>query len=78
MEKADVMNIIKAIPYLASLSIDHMWMDYDREADVLYITFNREPADDTEMSDENILFRYKGDKLVGMTVMGASKRINVQ
>lgn len=78
MEKADVMNIIKAIPYLTSLPIDHMWMDYDREADVLYITFNREPADDTEMSDENILFRYKGDKLVGITVIGASKCINVQ
>ncbi len=76
MEKADVMGLMQAIPYLTRIPVNHLWVDYDREADVLYITFSREPADDTEIGDENILFRYKGDTLVGITIIEASKRLN--
>lgn len=78
MEKADVMNIMKAVPYLARLPVDHMQLDYDREADVLYITFSKEPADDTEMTDDNILLRYRGGSLVGLTIIGASRRVGVR
>ena len=60
MEKADVMGIMQAIPYLMRIPVNRMWMDYDREADVLYLTFSREQADDTGIGDDDILFRYKG------------------
>lgn len=48
---------------------------YDREADVLYLTF--EPgiaADDSEMTDDDILLRYKDERLIGVTVLSASQR----
>jgi uncharacterized protein YuzE len=52
------------------------WLDYDREADVLYISLRRpQKATDTEyLENEGILLRYKGKELVGVTVLEASKR----
>jgi uncharacterized protein YuzE len=52
-----------------------MRIDYDKEADVLYISFKRpQKATDSEMRENGILLRYKGDELVGLTVLEASKR----
>ncbi|OHC18168.1 MAG: hypothetical protein A3K25_08870 [Planctomycetes bacterium RIFOXYB12_FULL_42_10] len=52
-----------------------MWIDYDKEADVLYISFKRpQRATDSEMLENGIILRYKGEELVGITVLNASKR----
>jgi uncharacterized protein YuzE len=52
-----------------------MSCDYDAEADVLYISFERpQDATDSEMLEDGILLRYRGKKLVGMTVLEASRR----
>lgn len=52
-----------------------MWVKYDKEADVLYISFKRpQNATDSEMLDNDILLRYREDELVGVTVLEASKR----
>lgn len=53
-----------------------VWLDFDDEADVLYISLTRpQKATDTiEMEDGGILLRYRGKKLVGITVLDASKR----
>ncbi|HEC98393.1 MAG TPA: DUF2283 domain-containing protein [Nitrospirae bacterium] len=51
-----------------------MWIDYDKEADVLYISFKRpQKATDSEMLDNGVLLRRKGDELVGITILEASK-----
>ena len=45
--------------------------DYDREADVLYISFARpQQATETDMTDEGFLLRYRDDRIVGVTVLG--------
>ena len=52
------------------------WVDYDREADVLYISFARpQKATDTEMTDDGLLLRYRDDQLVGVTILDASTRV---
>jgi uncharacterized protein YuzE len=52
-----------------------LWLDYDEEADVLYISFQRpQQATDSEMLDNGILLRYRKEKLVGVTVLDASTR----
>jgi uncharacterized protein YuzE len=52
-----------------------MWIDYDREADVLYISFKRpQRATDSEMLENGVLLRYKDDELIGLTMLDASKR----
>ena len=48
---------------------------YDEEADVLYIHLP-EPASatDSELTDDDIILRYDGEQLVGITVLHASQR----
>lgn len=49
---------------------------YDREADVLYISFGSpREADDSEMTDNDIIVRRAEGKIVGITVLSFSKRI---
>jgi len=51
-----------------------VWVDYDAEADVLYISFERpQYATDSRMLDNGVLLRYRGRKLVGVTIFEASK-----
>jgi uncharacterized protein YuzE len=53
-----------------------MRLDYDAEADVLYISF-KDPQKATETVEADgggILLRYRGKELVGITVLDASKR----
>lgn len=64
-----------AVSHILKLPEKKMWIDYDKEADVLYISFKRpQKATDSEMLQDGILLRYKDDELVGMTIMDASKR----
>jgi len=68
-------EIFQATPYLLHFPYGRTWIDYDKEADVLYISFKRpQKATDSEMSDNGVLFRYKDDELVGVTILDASKR----
>jgi len=74
--KEEVMaEIFKATPHLLKFPTTKMWIDYDREGDVLYINFKRpQRATDSEMLKNGILFRYRDDELVGITILDASKR----
>lgn len=68
-------EIFKATQSLLKLSPKKMWIDYDKEADVLYISFKRpQKATDTEMTEDGLLLRYKDEELVGITILEASKR----
>ena len=68
-------SIVQAIPTLLDFPQERFWVDYDREADVLYISFRRpQSADDSVMTDEGILLRYREEVLVGVTVLDASER----
>jgi len=50
--------------------------DYDLEGDVLYISF-REPkeADDSDVTEKGVIIRLKEGKIIGLTILNASKRI---
>ena len=48
---------------------------YDEVGDVLYVHFKEpEPATDSELTDDDIILRYAGDEVIGITVLHASKR----
>ncbi|MDI6794633.1 MAG: DUF2283 domain-containing protein [bacterium] len=75
LEKRDINHFLKAVTHLAQLSRPHMWLDYDTEADVLYLHFEDRPSSTySEMQDDGIIFDYKDDRLVGITVLEASHR----
>jgi uncharacterized protein YuzE len=68
-------NIAEAVPHLIRLPQGKAWIDYDEEADVLYVSLKRpQKATDTEfIDDKGILLGYRGKELVGVTVLDASK-----
>ncbi len=50
-----------------------MWIDYDEEADVLYISLEKpQHADDSIMEDDVIVHKRK-NKIVGLTFLHASE-----
>ena len=60
---------------MLKMSTSHLSMDYDQEADVLYLSFRRpQNATKTIEVGEDVLIRQDGDKIVGMTIMNASRR----
>ncbi|MBW1745724.1 MAG: DUF2283 domain-containing protein [Deltaproteobacteria bacterium] len=60
---------------LAKLPVKHIWVDYDEDADVLYLSFRKpQRAKKTVERDDDILIRTDGDKIVGITILDASSR----
>ncbi|WP_202320210.1 DUF2283 domain-containing protein [Archaeoglobus neptunius] len=70
----EVKKIVDAVPKLLDFPTGKFHVDYDKEADVLYISFERpQKATETEVTDEGILLRYRENKLVGITILNASR-----
>jgi uncharacterized protein YuzE len=75
LSKESIEEVFKAVPHFLSLPAAKFWVDYDKEADVLYISFQRpQKATDSEMLEDGVILRYRGDKMVGLTILDASKR----
>ena len=76
LKKKDyIYKCIKMASDMVKLSFEHMWVDYDKEADVLYLSFRKpQRATKTVETDDGILIRKDGNKIVGMTILDASCR----
>jgi len=60
---------------LVRLPVKHIWVDYDEEADVLYLSFRKpQRAKKTIEMDDDVLIRTDDDQIVGITIMNASTR----
>lgn len=67
-------DTIKFLPYMMKLPSRHAWFDYDKGADVAYVTFEKpQQADDTEIFDNGVLVRKRGERIVGVTFLNVSK-----
>jgi uncharacterized protein YuzE len=68
-------NLLQAVPPLIRFPEHRFQVDYDCEADVLYLSFQRpQKTTDTRLTDDGMLLRYRGKKLVGITILEASQR----
>lgn len=75
VDNAMLNEIFKITTDMVRFPVKKMWIDYDEEADVLYISFQHpQRATDSEMLENGILLRYNRDRLVGVTVLDASTR----
>lgn len=75
LESRTIQAVVSAIPLLLKIPMERYRVDYDKEADVLYISFRHpQRATDTRFTDDGILLRYHGKELVGITVLDASTR----
>ena len=71
----DFARLLRAVPQLVQFPVKQMWMDYDAEADVLYLSFRRpQRATDSELREDGIIVHRRGKQIVGVTVLEASTR----
>lgn len=71
----DINEYLKLIPAVRRSPGGYLWSSYDKEADTLYINFKKPShATDSEITDDDIIIRYEGDEVVGLTILHASKR----
>ncbi|MEW6686305.1 MAG: DUF2283 domain-containing protein [Candidatus Edwardsbacteria bacterium] len=70
-----ISNCVVVATDILKLPIQHVWLDYDREADVLYMSFRKpQRATTTIETDDDILIRKDGKNIVGLTILNASSR----
>lgn len=52
------------------------WLAFDAEADVLYVNFHQpaKAATDTEVTDDDLVIRYDGEEIIGLTILSVSQR----
>jgi uncharacterized protein YuzE len=75
LEDKSIGYLLKAISHLVKLPKTPMWLDYNAEADVVYIHFEEKPnSTHSEMLDNGIILDYRGSRLVGLTILEASHR----
>jgi uncharacterized protein YuzE len=75
IETKDLARILQAVPRLVHFPAKQMWIDYDEEADVLYLSFSKpQRATDSELRDDGIIVHRRGKKVVGLTIQDASTR----
>jgi len=77
MEKVNlkqIKQIVSVIPDFLKVAAPQLWLDYDREADVLYVNFQKpEKAADSTLLENNIIQRERNGKLIGVTILNASE-----
>lgn len=67
---------LKLLPSVSQLPGKNVWLSYDPEADVLYINFRKpSQADDSELTDDDVIVRYDGEEVISYTVLHASRRL---
>ena len=75
MAAIEVKKILTLVPELLKVPYNRIWSSYDKEADVLYINFKKPSnADDSELTDDDLIIRYEKGEIVGITILNASRR----
>lgn len=75
MSNIDLKTITNLTPQLLNIPFKRIWYNYDEEADVLYMNFKRPShADDSELTDDDVIIRYENGEIIGLTILHASKR----
>ena len=75
MTLVNVDNYIHLFPMVSQAPGGAFWTSYDQEADVLYVNFKKPSiATDSELSEDDVIFRYEGEELIGLTILHASMR----
>ena len=68
-------RFLDALARKIDFSQKNMLLDYDKEADVLYVHFEEKPSSNhSEMRDDRIILDYQDKNLVGLTILDASRR----
>lgn len=79
MAALNLQQVMELAPQLLRLPSRQIWVSIDPEADMLYLNFKKPShADDSELTDDDVLIRYEKGEVVGITILHASRRFGVQ
>ncbi|NJO55761.1 MAG: DUF2283 domain-containing protein [Rhodospirillales bacterium] len=71
----DAGDILKVASTILKSPGNVFWTRYDKDADVLYVNFEKPSvATDSQLTDQDVIVRYRGAEVIGFTVLHASKR----
>jgi uncharacterized protein YuzE len=60
---------------ITALGAEKVDVEYDKEADMFYISFSSNtPADDSELTDNDIIIRYRDKRVFSLKMLHFSKR----
>ncbi len=65
---------LEKVTELKIANIKQLWIEYDKQNDILYINFGKEEPDESIMVEDDIVVGVKDDKIVGITIFDFSKR----
>lgn len=72
MKKAE--DVLEALPYILKMPSHRIWIDYDEEADVLYISFRKPQQANDSIMEDDVIYHYHDEELVGMTILHARNK----
>jgi uncharacterized protein YuzE len=78
MAPVQLSDFLDAIPAVLQAPHRSMQCTYDEPADVIYMNF--EPgaeATDSELGPDDIIVRYRGEEIIGLTILHASRRSRI-
>ena len=76
MAAIEIERMLSLVPQLLEIPHSRIWTTYDKDADVLYVNFKKPShADDSKITDDDIIVRYEEGQIVGITILNASKRV---
>lgn len=74
--KPDISIYLQFMPIIKTTPGNNLWLSFDDEADVLYMNFlESKTADDSEMTDDGVIIRYRDKEIVGITITDVSRRL---
>jgi uncharacterized protein YuzE len=72
MEK--MKEVLDILPHIFKIPFNRIWIDYDKEADVLYISFRKPQQANDSIMEDDIIYHYHDKELVGMTILHAKNK----
>lgn len=80
MEEDRVKEYENALIRVRSLKLGDptkMWIEYDKQNDILNLVFGDEEPDESIMLDDDIVLSLKDDTVVGISIYNFSKKANI-
>ena len=75
MAQLVIEDYLRLLPAVKQIIRGYLWTSYDAEADVLYVNFKKPShATDSELTDDDVIIRYEGEEIIGLTILHASEQ----
>jgi len=58
-------------------NLRELWLEYDKQNDILYINFGRDEPDEEIMLDDDVIVALSGDKIVSISIYNFSRRVGL-